>query len=296
MKKELNKLTEEQARKIVDLVAGREFKSFSCDEAVLKSDGFFRVRIEMDNNYVLFIFSSGNIFLIDKKGSLQPLNTLYIIDYLRFQGFYSENKFEQKNDSRIEFIKNYFNNISEEKLTEFKGIIEKYAGVGPNVPDFIKDQEEFFNMVTKEELQQSAEEIDKMELGGPSVEEYFSKFPKKFLELIKSGKIEKTEEMAFSREGFIGGYKLIDHPNLNFNLIEVVEATKHPLKKVEEGIRVYRIEWGTGTFTIIHEDTSSDQIEVGTGDTILIKAGDSYRYKKGLGNKLDLFEINIKYP
>ena len=93
MKKELNELTEEQTREIVDLVPGREFISFSCDEAPLKNDGFFRVRIKLDDNYLLYIFSSGDIFLMDKVSILQPLNTLYIIDYLRCQGFYFENKF-----------------------------------------------------------------------------------------------------------------------------------------------------------------------------------------------------------
>lgn len=268
MKKELNELTEEQARKIVDLVAGREFVSFSCDEAALKSDGFFRVRIKMDNNYLLFIFSSGNIFLMDKGSILQPLNTLYIIDYLRCQGFYFENKFEKKvvinNNNRLEMIKNYFNNISEEKLAEFTEIAKKYSDIGP------------------------------------TVEEYLSQFPipKNFLELIKSGKIEKTEGMAFSREGF-SGHKLIDDPNLNFNLIEVNTKTSHRLKKVEEGIRIYRILDGYGAFYIQENsivENNEVYFEVKYDDVILIKAGDSYRYEKGLGNKLNLFEINIKYP
>ena len=291
MKKELNELTEDQARKIADLFLGEKFVSFRCDETSFNTGGFV-VRIELKNNRTLHILTSGNVFLLNGRNHYQSVNAMFITDYLRSQGFNLPNEFDA-----VSKIQNYFKNMPEEKLAEFKEIVDKYAGVGPNVQDFIKDQEEFFNMVTKEELQQSVEEIDKMELGGPSVEEYFSKFPKKFLELIKSGKIEKTEEMAFSREG-VGGYKLIDDPNLNFNLIEVNAKTIHPLKKVEEGIRIYRVLDGYGAFYIQENSIVENEIyfEVKYDDVILIKAGDSYRYEKGLGNKLNLFEINIKYP
>ena len=46
MKKELNELTEDQARKIADLFLGEKFVSFRCDETSFNTGGFV-VKIEL---------------------------------------------------------------------------------------------------------------------------------------------------------------------------------------------------------------------------------------------------------
>lgn len=265
MIKELKELTEEHARRICSIV-GKEFVSFRCEETGEKIKKFYCDIFFKDKNS-LRIFDSGIIILIDQGYKPLPSvnwSAIDIVDYLRSEGFYIVNKFEKKatieHEDRLEIIKSHFKNISDEKLAEFTEIAKKYSDVGLTVQEYFSD------------------------LSG--------NYPISNLSKLTSGKICPTVDMVFSRERF-HGIKVIDSPDLNFNLIEVVEATKHPLKQVKEGIRVYRVEAGNGSFTIIRQDSSFEQIEVGSGDTILIKAGDCYKYK---GRQLKLFEVNIKYP
>lgn len=102
---------------------------------------------------------------------------------------------------------------------------------------------------------------------------------------LKSGKIQFGIEMTFNRDGY-HGLKILETDN--FSLL-FVDAIEHPVKKVEKGIRIYRVEGGSGIFTIIREDQTFDVYEVSYGDIVLIKTGDSYSYK----GELKLFEVNI---
>lgn len=102
---------------------------------------------------------------------------------------------------------------------------------------------------------------------------------------FKSGKIQFGVEMTFTRDGY-HGLKILETDNFNLLFIDAIE---HPVKKVEKGVRIYRVEDGSGVFTIIREDQTFDVYEVSSGDIVLIKSGDSYSYK----GELKLFEINI---
>ena len=170
MKKELNELTESQARKIADLIAGRKFVSFSCDKTVLETDGFFRACITLDEHFRVFIFSSGNVFLMGRGNSLEPLNAMLITDYLRSEGFNLPNQFDKNvtvnDENRIEMIKSYFKNMSEEKLAEFTEIAEKYSDAGPTVEEY------FYNLS--------------------------GNYPTSDLSKLTSGKIMTTIDMTFS--------------------------------------------------------------------------------------------------
>lgn len=101
---------------------------------------------------------------------------------------------------------------------------------------------------------------------------------------LTSGKISRNDIEPFDREEFSGLVYVASEQEAGFNAFEINVDGSHPLKKVEDGIRMYRIEEGSGVFTI-------DEIEheAAAGDVFIIKDGGEYKYH---GN-MKIFEVNI---
>lgn len=154
--------------------------------------------------------------------------------------------------------------------------------------------DEFFSKISDAQLKEIEKQISSMNIGGPTVEKYFlvlkniHSFNKKS---IHSGKLLQDESMDFFRNGF-QGRKLVDNQFLGFNLVSVTNPIDHPKKEVKEGIRIYRIEQGSGVFEIFFQNGESEKIDVKTEDVVFILAGDVYSYSMTPDSRM--FEVNIK--
>ena len=97
-------------------------------------------------------------------------------------------------------------------------------------------------------------------------------------------RIKDTEH--FDREGFSGDVYMVDKEPTDFGALRVTAHGHHKRKKVTDGIRVYFVIDGHGTFTI--DDTTYD---VYKDDLYVIKPGSEYEYE----GTMNLFEINIPH-
>ncbi len=161
-----------------------------------------------------------------------------------------------------------------------------------NNRDIDRILDEFFSSVSDQDLKQMEDLIKSLDIGGPTVKEYFKRvfFLEKLRQMISSGKLEQTTDMDFLREGF-QGKKLLDNENAYLGLLSVTKPINHPKKEVKEGIRIYRIEKGSGSFQIFHRNGKMELIDVTEEDVIFILAGDSYSYS--MTEESRMFEVNL---
>jgi gentisate 1,2-dioxygenase len=102
---------------------------------------------------------------------------------------------------------------------------------------------------------------------------------------MKSRKISKEDTNSFDRGDF-QGYIYLDDDNSGLTTLEVVINGEHPQKQVDDvDVRIYRVEEGSGKFTI-----DGETMDASSGDVFTIVRGSEYSYQ----GKMTLFEINIK--
>lgn len=141
-----------------------------------------------------------------------------------------------------------------------------------NNRDIDRILDEFFSSVSDKDLEQMEDLIKSLDIGGPTVKEYFKRvfFLEKLRQMISSGKLEQTTDLG---------------------LLSVTKPINHPKKEVKEGIRIYRIEKGSGSFQIFHRNGKMELIDVTEEDVIFILAGDSYSYS--MTEESRMFEVNL---
>ncbi len=153
--------------------------------------------------------------------------------------------------------------------------------------------DEFFSNISVDQLKEIEKKISAMNIGGPTVEKYFLVL-KNIHSLNKrsvySGKLEQNETMDFFRNGF-RARKLVDNQFLGFNLVSVTNPIDHPKKEVKEGIRIYRVEQGSGVFEIFFQNGKYEKLNVTSEDVVFIVRGDSYSYSMTPDSRM--FEVNI---
>ena len=101
---------------------------------------------------------------------------------------------------------------------------------------------------------------------------------------MKSRKITLKDTKTFDRGDFDGNIFISDEDNIGLNAFEVHVHGKHPLKIIEGKTRIYRVESGTGTFTL---DGETHTVQI--GDVYIISNGSTYEYE---GNMV-LWEMNV---
>lgn len=101
---------------------------------------------------------------------------------------------------------------------------------------------------------------------------------------MKSKKITLKDTEAFDRGDFDGNIFIDDEDDAGFSAFEIHVHGRHPLKTIEKGVRIYRVESGTGTFTL---DGETHLVEV--GDVYVIASSSSYEYE----GSMVLWEMNV---